>query len=357
MSYLDRIDGDLLGMRGLTGTHGGLFVLLIIPVAVVVSLVSAHVDEQRLDGALDVAVNPLSVMLALGGLFLIAKLAGLNIAGGDGADEAITNRIATLVTGASGITLFAIIVHRLLPEGDGSRMLGAFILILVLFCFAVLVAGRRVIGHCEKLNSAQRVKSRTLPFLQKSAWFVDVVAWVSHILLAALIWYLAMRASGAQTVASTYFWVLVTGTAMFHATQICLLGFRGLTLGHLLAGVRVVDSRTGEPMGWKQAAVRTSVPVACFYIFLLFELDYPLGMDADVDGVKYLALITASATVIAVLLASFMSYWLLREIHAHGQGLLDLMSRTVTVALKGEPAATIPQSTTLSSEPEGAGSR
>ncbi len=357
INHLDKIDQEVLGLKGLTDTYDGLFFLLIIPLSLVVSLISIHIDESRLNSALDLAVNPLSVLLGIGGLFLIARFAGLSIAGGENEDESTVNRIATLVASASGVTLFAIIVHRLLPVGDLSRMVGAGILLLIPISFAMLVVGRQVIDHHERLNGAKRAKSQTLPFLQKSAWVVDVVAWFSHNLLATLIWSLAMRATGAQWADSTFIWVLLTGTAMFHATQVGRLGYRGFTLGHRLAGVRVVNAQTGNLMGWKQSVVRTTLPLICVYVIILFGYEYPLGMDADVGGTKYFALVAASAIVVATSMVSFLSFSLLREVHTHGQGLLDLVCHTVSVTLKDEPAETNPQESTLTDEPQMADTR
>ena len=350
VNYLDRIDQEVLGLKGLTGSYDGLYILLMVPVSLVVGAISVNVDERRLDGALDLAVNPLSALLAVGALFLIARFAGLSIAGGESDDESITIQIATLVAAASGGTLLTIIVHRLLPDGELSKMLGATILVLILLIFVMVVVGRRVINHFERLNSTQRAKSQTLPFLQQSAWVIDVIAWFSHLLLATVVWSLTMRALGAQWVDSTYFWVLVTGTAMFHATQVCLLGFRGFTLGHLLAGVRVANAQTGLPIGWKRSVLRTTIPLACVYVFILFGFEYPLGMGADVTGTRYLGLIAASAIVITGSMASFFSCLMLRQVHTHGQGLLDLMCRTVSVTLKDEPAETNPQGTTPKDE-------
>ncbi|MCY3961004.1 MAG: RDD family protein, partial [bacterium] len=330
ISYLGRIDRELLGLKGLTGTYDGLFVLLLVPVSLILSLMSVYIDDARLGRALELAVNPLSVLLGIGGLLLIARFAGQAIDGGEGEDESVTSQVATLVAATSGVALLAIVFHRLLPEGDLSRLVGAAILLLVAISFAMVVVGRRVVAYHGRLNRAKRAKSQTLPLLRKSAWVVDVAIWFSHILLAAVIWYSAMGFLGAQRVDSTYFWVLTTGTATFHATQVCLLGLRGFTLGHLFAAVRVANVQNGEPMGWRQSALRTTIPLVCVYVVLLFAFNYPLGMDADGGGAKYLALVAASAMVVAASLAGFMSYLLLREIHAHGQGLLDLACRTAS---------------------------
>ncbi|WP_420637599.1 RDD family protein [Candidatus Poriferisocius sp.] len=336
VDYQGRVDAEILGLKGLTSTFQGVIFLLMLPASIAFAVLYTYVDDEGIRNALRVAVSPLSVFLAIGGLYLISEFAGQSASFGEGSNNSMTIRIASMVAKYAGISLLLIIYLEVVPEGDIRQAIGALILVIILVVIVLVTFGRDLIADYEKFIRDNQVGAKVLTLFQRSAWVIDIVVWLMLLLLVAILWLLVMATTGSQRTGSTYFWIVLNGTALFHIMQVCMLGFRRQTLGQQLARVQILKVPTGRPLQWQQAGFRTSLPLSFIYLFYVFEFEYPLGIESDVTGIRDVALSAATATAFLALCAGLLSYTLLRNVHAHGQGILDLLCGTVSVSVKEE---------------------
>lgn len=90
-------------------------------------------------------------------------------------------------------------------------------------------------------------------------------------------------------------------------------------------------ARAGRPIAGAKCFFRTAVPLIPVYGILVAEYYLPLGNDIIDTGLTYNIVIAGAGLVFSIAIISVLSFALVRELHPHGQGILDLIFRTVTV--------------------------
>src|SRR5437667_12036427 len=87
-----------------------------------------------------------------------------------------------------------------------------------------------------------------------AALLVDILVWLPF--LPLVIWISPLSKLAAIGVDYSYYGILQAYTPYFHARW-------GQTIGKMAAGIKVVKLN-GEPIGWREALIRSSVDITTF---------------------------------------------------------------------------------------------
>lgn len=217
--YSESLDDRYLGMSGLTSTLEGIFLIFLFPLSLALYLITTHVEQKSLDEAIGLAATPLAVFLGFGGHRLLSKRQDDAPSNGESRVTTPSDKTSAILSAISGVGLFLIVVHRMLPNGDMKSLLGGSIVILTLLSILTLIGSPYILDYYAKLSSESRTDKPLPSLMQRCAWVIDTIVFLSLILLVTLFWALFAWLCDREWVHSTNFWLLIAGTSLFYFVQ------------------------------------------------------------------------------------------------------------------------------------------
>ena len=312
-------------------------------VVAVMILLSFYQDSLQLTQALQLALTPLTVLLAIGSLPLLRQLVTMGISDTLESAEAIpasapktVGEVATSVSGSlailASLNIFFILLYVALPQGELRDTLGilsaAWLFALVIFAVRIpaLIRWQKEFGVGDR-EPDSRVPSTG----GKHAWVIDFVICIVIVGLVPVVWGTMSSVSTTNRIQSSpvAFWAATVAPCYLY--QLLSVGIWGRTVGQRAALIRVVRAANGRRVGWSRASLRILLPMAPVYLFYLLLL---LGSsDSTRSEVPFLSFALGATAVVFMLsiMLSILSNILVRNLHPRGQGVLDLIMRTVSV--------------------------
>ena len=325
------IDWDTrgLGITGLKGGAGPLGWPAVLFLFFAFVLVGVHVDSLNLTEMVKTAIAPLTVLLAVGGaplLLLIADRAEQN----PNRHATTLEKCSMLIALVTALAIVSILIHILLPVGEARDVAGVTSVCLIILLPIALLRTRAILNFIDSMGRG-RDPSTPLPTkARRWAWVVDLFS--SGLVVLIIVWLLAPRIEGLATTAwpeSVTLWTSIV--VVYYVYQVLAMRTWGRTLGQQLVRVRVVSSRSGERPGLARIMIRTFFPtLAGFFYLLLPLLESSTSSLMDSGTLPYVVSIGFALSVIMLITGVASLVWL-REIHPRGQGLLDLITKTVSI--------------------------
>ena len=309
----------------------------------VIVLLALYRESLKLTQALQLAVAPLSVLLAIGSLPLLKQLvtSGLpddvesaeSMPGGapNTADELVARVLGSLAILAS-LNILSILLYVALPRGQVQDTLGllsvALLLAIVIFSLKIpaLTRWQRLYG-VENAAPDASVPSTGGKF----AWVLDLAICAIIVVIVPLVWGAVTSVSPITLLQDSpmIFWISTVVPCYLY--QLISVRVWGQTLGQRTAWTRVATAVSGTPLGLWRTSLRILIPmspVSLFYLVLLLVASDNSGSE---DSFLSYALDWTAAVFMISILLGVLSNILIRNIHPRGQGLLDLVMRTVSV--------------------------
>ena len=296
---------------------------IILALAVAYGVIHYNIDSLKLTQALKLAMTPLAGLIAIG-LYDLLKTRVEPKAPQKNVDKA-----AAWITSLASLTILFILVHVAIPEGDIRDALGAVSAVLFIATIVLFLLARNI----SDFNTRHWEGSDTYPPARYPlAWLIDaIIVIVSSTLIgAAVILFVNLVCDdryGAN--APVTLSILAAVTWIY---QVAAIRLWGCTCGQRVVRVRLVTATSDlDRPGFVRVALRTLLPLAPFYAFYMliyFEGEGSVNLD---DGA--LRLVFGGIAVLAALglLLGNLSIAILRNMHPQGQGLLDLIAKTVVL--------------------------
>lgn len=200
-----------------------------------------------------------------------------------------------------------------------SRFAAALMAIsLIFYIFFPMLSGQKKRGgKTDRLDGLPRSS-------HKWSQAIDVVVWVAITLASAVLWALVCQCGAPRTDGSLPYGIFVLAGIGCYAYQ----SRRRSTIGQRLTRVEVVSARTGRPLGSIHNALRTLVLLLpLFSANILIVTSARTGLNTDSIETDVLAVSAYMLLVFWMVVGTF-SLALVRDVHARGQGVLDLMTRS-----------------------------
>ena len=200
-----------------------------------------------------------------------------------------------------------------------SRSAAALMAIsLIFYIFLPMLSGQRKSGHrTARFDGLPRSDHRW-------SQAIDVVVWAFITLASAILWGLICRCGAPRTDGSLPYGIFIlAGIGCFAYQSRCRP-----TIGQRLRRVKIVSARTGRPLGSVHRALRTlllQLPLFAAYVFMAASTE----MDLNTSSIET-EVVAVSAFMLLVfwMVVGTYSISLVRDVHARGQGVLDLMTRS-----------------------------
>ena len=290
-----------------------------------------NIDSLKLTQALKLAMTPLAGFIAIG-LFDLLRMRVEPQLPLRNVDKA-----ATWITSLASLTVLLILVHVAIPVGDIRDTLGAVSAVLLLATILLFLLARNITEFNTRHWEGNDVYP---PARYPWAWLVDAIMVATlSILVAVAVGLVANLACddhydlGAPATLSIV-------TAVSYVYQVASISLFGYTYGQRLAKIRVVKATEDlRRPSLLRTGYRTFLPLAHFYAFyMLIALEGEGNISLD-GGIP--AFIGGAVSLLAALglMLGSLSIVILRNIHPQGQGLLDLIARTVVLPADEVPGA------------------
>ena len=325
------IDWDTrgLGIAGLKGGAGPLGWPAVLFLFFTFVLVGVHIDSLNLTEMVKTAIAPLTVLLAVGGaplLLLIADRADQN----PNRQATTLEKCSMLISLVTTLAIVSILVHILLPAGQARDMAGVTSVCLIILLPIALLRTRAILSFIDGIGRSSDPSTPLPAKARRWAWVVDLLS--SGLIVLAIVWLLAPRIERLATTAwpaPVTLWTSII--AVYYVYQVIAIRTWGCTLGQQLVRVRIVSSRSGERPRLVTIMIRTFIPtLAGFFYLLLPILGSSTSSLMDSRTMPYVISIGFALSMIVLIVGVASLVWL-REIHPRGQGLLDLITKTVSI--------------------------
>ena len=350
-------DSGELGWKGFQRELKPLGGTALVSIGATSAISFAFADSLDLTAALEHSITLLTVLVAIGILPLIRinlwrsttddhpddtsdESASEDETAQTSEHRSITDEdlVVGLVAAQAGIAILFVLVHLALPEGDVRSMSGAVAIVLTLASIATVVKCTSILRYIRESSDAQETHSNLPLGSQRVAWLIDVLAFfLTGVLVLLILGVLALcgvTLGWAQQVPG--WWSLTMGA--FFVIQLGRLQLWQSTIGHRVARVKIVGY-DGHALPFWRMGVRTLLPLLPLY--LTFLLDFCREVDCcfvddwheDVNGWFGEDLVVYLFGVLSVwIILGIFSLLVMRQFHARGQGLLDILIRSVMVS-------------------------
>ena len=325
----DHWDTRGLGIAGLKGGAGPLGWPAVLFLIFLFVLVGVHIESLNLTEMVKTAIAPLTVLLAVGGaplLLLIADRADQN----PNRQADTLEKCSMLISLVTTFAIVSILVHVLLPIGQARDLAGVTSVCLIILLPIALLRIRAIISFIDRLGRSSDPSPPLPTKARRLAWVVDLLS--SGLVVLIVVWLLAPRIERLATTAwpeSVTLWTSII--VVYYVYQVIAIRAWGRTLGQQLVHVRIVSSRNGERPRLVIIMIRTLIPALTGYFYLLLPI---LGSSTsslmNSKTIPYLISFGFALSMIVLIVGVASLAWL-REIHPRGQGLLDLITKTVSI--------------------------
>ena len=318
-----------LGIRGLHGRADPLGWPSVIFLFLAFVVIGVSVDSLRLTKTLSLAITPLTVLLTVGGsplLRLIADRASQE----KGRDFTTLEKCSMLIALTTTIAIVLILVHVALPSGQFRDVVGVTSACMILLLPIVLLRAKAILRFVKDIGRDMNPDPPLPARANRWAWVVDTAVSIPVILVVT--WLLAPRIEQASNEAWPGLVTFWTALVLFYCIyEVASLRIWGRTMGQWLVRVRVAASEDGERPSIARITLRTLLVTLPLFFYLLLPFMQSSESSLIENRVfSYVVVVGFSIAMIFLLLGVISLVWL-REIHPRGQGLLDLVSKTVSV--------------------------
>ncbi len=325
----DHWDTRGLGIAGLKGRAGPLGWPAVLLLLFLFVLVGVHIESLHLTEMVKVAIAPLTVLLAVGGaplLLLIADRADKN----PNRQATTLEKCSMLIALVTTLAIVSILVHIILPVGEARDLAGVTSVCLIILLPIALLRIRAIISFIDRLGRSSDPSPPLPTKARRWAWIVDLLS--SGLVVLAIVWLLAPRIEGLATTAwpeSVTLWTSII--VVYYVYQVIAIRTWGCTLGQQFVRVRIVSARNGGRPRLVTIMVRTLIPTLTGFLYLLFPiLASSTSTLMSSKTIPYLVSLGFALSMIVLIVGVASLVWL-REIHPRGQGLLDLITKTVSI--------------------------
>ena len=304
---------------------------IVLALAAIYGVIQYNIDSLKITQALQLAMTPLAALIAIGLYHILQKRVEPQSSLQD------VDRAAAWITTLASLTVLFILVHVAIPEGDIRDVFGAVSAVLFMATVVLFLLARNI----SELSSRHWEGSDVYPPARYPlAWLVDgaVVVGLS-IVVAAAVTAVNLVFDGLYSLGAPATLTIIAAVTFLYL--VISIAVSGGTYGQRLAGVRVVTAtRRLDRPGLLRIAFRTFLPLALFYgFYMLVYLEDEGSVSLDDGLLRYVAYSVAVLAALGLLLGN-LSIAVLRNMHPQGQGLLDLIAKTVVLPADEVTAAT-----------------
>ena len=322
------------GFRG-SGEPLGWPAILILSTAAY--LAWTHSDSIQISETLPQALNFLYVVAGISILPLIRAQLQQERPAGSVVDEAATWLAKLAIPSIVLVWVYELFDHS--PALDGSLkqklnlahdIMGVASIVSLLLILFVIFKCASIRRYLDKDYAYRNPYATVPPSSRRFTWAIDASVWM---LVAAVSFFLVktvgIAVDSIGNLSAVWLWTIAFGICyLFHISCLVRCGY---TVGHKFQRVRVVSVPSQTKPAWWISFLRTMIPVLPIYCFGYFRTRFPdriLGQGGGLIDHLYNA--SAGAAIVLVVVGLF-SIGMVREVHLRGQGILDLMFRTVSV--------------------------
>lgn len=316
-------DRELFGWKALEG-YASPFNWPIVALLVVVFVATlTGVENLELTDSLKLAVTSMTVLLAADLLGLVSTRVEPQPT-----RSRRTDRVFSWIQASASVAIVSILVHVALPAGNARDLLAAVSAVLVLATILLVFRPRNIVEHRPRLVPEDGAYPPTRFPL---AWTVDLVMSTAiSIILGSLI-VVAKNAVSEEIYDPKEFATFSLVCCSAYIYQIVTIRMFGCTYGQRLARIRVVTERQLRRPKLSTIALRTLIPIASVYTLVLAISLEATGAVNEENGVWYSAFVVGAVFLMLLNAIGFLSLVFFRNIHPRGQGVIDLITKTVVM--------------------------
>ena len=296
--------------------------------SIAVSLTWEHLDSLRLAKTFPHTLNFMYGMLAVGVLPLIRKLLGI---ARDDPREAQVDDVSAWIAAAVIPAIISIQTYLALRTGFAQDLAGVISVSLVLLSVVILFKCASIRRFLNDEQQEHR-EYRGIPSVhQRFAWALDLLTWIVLSLAITLALWVLWQIPFMDQIELSAPWIWTIVFALNYALYIMSQVLSGYTVGQSVLHVRVVSTVNGLKPAYWIILLRSTIPVIPIFVLILLQLcDYG-QRPGDGDGPLDFVYTASAGTVLVILIVGILSLGFVREAHARGQGLLDLMFLTASI--------------------------